>query len=188
MNISIYFLFLIPMTIVGIGYRKLFTNGDPDNNRALLFLLAIVAVAEGFFYNYQYGEMPSIGILTALVFVSYRRFKDRLDPEATMPRLYMQDGRAVLYLPNANITSKKTPEGQEDYIHQDYEYIFEEVSVNRNYSIITIAGNGIKTTLEHSDVTESGSPVSKEYFQNETFKYNDGEIKIIDAGLEELVA
>ena len=72
-------------------------------------------------------------------------------------------------------------------LHED-EYVFDDVSITRNYDIVTIAGSGTKTTLEHNDAEKPGVPVSREHFQDRIFRYNIDEMKIDDTAIEDMIA
>ena len=151
--------------------------------------LLVAAVAANIFTGDD--SEASMIILVIATRLAYNIFSIKADPEtleAVKPKLYMQDGKVALYLPNAERCSRPLLKTQSTYnLHED-EYVFDDVSITRNYGIVTIAGSGTKITLEHNDAEKPGVPVSREHFQDRIFKYNIDEMKIDDTAIEGMIA
>ena len=176
---------VIPLIAAGVIYWIIcrMTKADVNSNKYLFILLIVVLGAEWYHYYGLNGSTPSVigwGIVAVIV---YYLFKIRQDPraiEAAKPKLYMRDDKVVLFIPDVKINSEPSPKDSESHAQYDCEYVFDEVSVKGDYDIITIAGSGEKATLERSDPTEAGSPISKEHFKSKSFQYSIEDIIIID--------
>lgn len=173
---------ILPLVVVGIIFRIVYRNAPASSNKVLLFLTIAVAIAE--LTGMVMGELnePSIslGIAAAVV---YNVFKIHNDLDVEKPKLYKQDGHVVVS--KSEIKTSLIGHRIDKII--EHIYTFDEVSLKRNYSIILVTGSGIKTTLEHNVRTEQVSVVSKEAFQNETFRYNEEDIKKMGDILEEQI-
>ena len=183
---------IISLAIAGIVFRVICKITKSGSNKLLIALL-IVAVAVNIYIGVDTGDASEVSmiILVIVTRLAYNIFSVKADPEtpdAVKPKLYMQDGKVALYLPNAERCSRPLLKTQSTYnLHED-EYVFDDVSITRNYDIVTIAGSGTKTTLEHNDAEKPGVPVSREHFQDRIFRYNIDEMKIDDTAIEDMIA
>ena len=183
---------IISLAIAGIVFRVICKITKSGSNKLLIALL-IVAVAVNIYIGVDTGDDSEVSMIILVIAtrLAYNIFSIKADPEtleAVKPKLYMQDGKVALYLPNAERCSRPLLKTQSTYnLHED-EYVFDDVSITRNYGIVTIAGSGTKITLEHNDAEKPGVPVSREHFQDRIFKYNIDEMKIDDTAIEGMIA
>lgn len=179
---------VISLVIAGIVFRIICKITKSVSNKMLIALLVVAVAVNLFTMDDSEASMIILVIATKLAYNILRVKADPETMEAVKPKLYMQDGKVTLFLPNADRCYGSLLRSHKTYkLHED-EYVFDDVSITRNYGIVTIAGSGTKTTLEHNDAEEPGVPVSREHFQDRIFRYNIDEMKIDDTAIEGMIA
>lgn len=185
---------VIPLIAVGVIYWIIcrITNASVSANIFLFIILIAVLGADWYHFYDLDGSTPSVigwGVVAVIVYIV---FKMRRSPEAIKaieamkPKLYMRDDKVVLFIPKVKSNDEPSTKNSRSHAQYGCEYVFDEASVTGDNGMITVAGSGIKTTLEPSDSTEPGTPINKENFKSRSFQYHIDDMRIADDVLIEV--
>lgn len=122
-----YLLIILPMVIAGVIFRIVYRDAPSDSNKVLLVVIIALAIALFIVSIQGVIDGPPLGFgLTAAIV--YNLFKIRWDPDIGKPKLYMQDGKVNLSIPEI----KTSFIGHRIDNIYDQVYAFDEVSLTRN--------------------------------------------------------